>query len=396
MEITERLGKVEDIMSRTFNVVKEDEFLSKVVGMFKEGKAKPTEALIVVDSKGSYKGVLTERMIIRSRLDPKETKVKAVYRPAPKLNPKDDAIEAVILMIENDIKHIPVIEDDNIVGLVADVDVLEIAVKGTFGLKLVKDIMTKEPKVIEERASIASAMALMREEGISRLPVVRGDKLVGIISIHDIVEQVVLPRDKIRFGDFAGNKPKPLSNPVKGVMTKPVITISPNTTLKDAVRLLLEHNIASLIVLDEGKIAGIVTKTDILSAIAQGKRIVKGRLLVQFSFNRMSIDSTEHERMLADMESFARKYSDHLGEGVITVYFKQHREKWRNLPFIHCRIMIKSEGGQYVGISNGWGFSHALQNALEHAERQILRGKEMEREHRFAEEFINKMLELWH
>lgn len=396
MEIAERLGKVEDIMSRTFNVVKEDEILSKVVGMFKEGKAKPTEALIVVDSRGNYKGVLTERMVIRSRLNPKETKVKTVYRPAPKLNPKDDAIEAVIFMIENDIKHIPVIEDNKIVGLVADVDVLKKAVNGTFGLKPVKDIMTKAPKVIEEEASIASAMALMREEGISRLPVVRGDKLVGIVSIHDIIEHVVLPRDKIRFGDFAGDKPKPLSNPVKGIMTKPVITISPNTTLKDAVQLMLEHDIASLIVIDKGRIVGIVTKTDILSAIAQEKRMVKSGLLVQFSLNRMSIDSTEYERMLADMESFARKYSNYLGSGVITAYFKQHREKWRDSPFIHCRIMIKSEGGQYIGISNGWGFSHALQNALEHAERQILKSKEMEREPRFTDEFINKMLELWH
>ncbi|MEM3383496.1 MAG: CBS domain-containing protein [Nitrososphaerales archaeon] len=392
MEFVERLGKVEDIMSRTFNVVKEDEFLSKVIGMFKEGKAKPTEALIVVDSKGNYKGVLTERMIIRSRLDPKKTKVKTVYRPAPKLNPKDDTIEAVILMVDNDIKHIPVIEDSNIVGLVADVNVLEKAVNGPFGLKPVKDIMTKEPKVIEENASIASAMALMREEGVSRLPVVRGDKLVGIVSIHDIVEHVILPRDRIRFGDFAGDKPKPLSNPVKGVMTKPVITISPNTTLKGAVQLMLEHNIASLIVLDKGRIAGIVTKNDILSAIAQEKRLIKRGLLIQFSFNRMSIDSTEYERMLADTDSFARKYSDHLGEGVITVYFKQHREKWRNLPFIHCRIMIKSEGGQYVGVSNGWGFSNALQNALEHAERQILKDKEL----KFAEDFIDKMLGLWY
>jgi CBS domain-containing protein len=394
MGIVERLGKVEDIMVRTFNVVREGEFLSKVIGMFKEGKAGPTEALIVVDSKGNYKGVLTERMIIRSRLNPKETKVKAVYRPAPKINPKDDAIEAVRLMIENDIKHVPVIEDNQIIGLVADVYVLKKAVEGAFGLKPVKDIMTKEPKVIEERASIASALALMREEGVSRLPVVRGDKLVGIISIHDIVEHVVLPKDKIRFGDFAGDKPKPLSSHIKGIMTKPVITISPNTTLKDAVQLMLKHNIASLIVLDKGKIAGIVTKTDILSAIAQERRMVKGGLSVQFSFNRMNIDSTEYERMLADIESFARKYSEYLGTGVLTAYFKQHKEKWRNLPFIHCRIMIKSEGGQYVGVSNGWGFSHALQNALEHAERQILRSKDTEP--RFAEEFINKMLELWY
>jgi CBS domain-containing protein len=392
MEDTEGVGKTSDAMSEEFHVVCEDDALSKAVGIFKDRGAEPTGALIVLDEHGKYRGVLTERMIVRSRLDPKRTKVKAVFMHAPSLGREDSILEAVRLMIENDIKHIPVVEGGKVVGIVTDESIIQKAVSGSFGSTLVKEVMSKEPKVVDEADSIASTLVVMREEGVSRLPVTRRGKLAGIVSMHDIVEHVIKPRDKIRFGDLSGERPRPLSNPIKSIMTKPVITVSPSTSLRDAFQLMLEHKIACLIVLDEGKISGILTKTDILNTIVRRgfKRVEE--LAAQLSLNRMSVDPIEYERMRADIETFARKYSKYLGSGVVTAYFKQHREKWRGNTLIHCRVTVKSGMGQYAGAGEGWGFSYALKNALEHVERRIMKSREMERDARLAEELLNKVL----
>ncbi|MEM1981236.1 MAG: CBS domain-containing protein, partial [Candidatus Hadarchaeales archaeon] len=86
--------EVRDLVSKEFQTIGEEDFLSKAVGMFREGKVRPGGALLVVDGRGKCKGVLTERMIVRSRLDPSKTKVKAVYRPSPFLSPEERVEEA--------------------------------------------------------------------------------------------------------------------------------------------------------------------------------------------------------------------------------------------------------------------------------------------------------------
>jgi CBS domain-containing protein len=380
--------RVRDVMSGEFQTIGEEELLSRAVGMFREGKAEPTGALLVVDGRGRCRGVLTERMIVRSRLDPSRTKVKAVYRSSPLLSPEDPVEEAARLMVENDLKHLPVCENGRLVGVVRDMALLRRMVEGEEGKRPVRELATREVRTIEEDESLSSALVLMREEGVSRLPVTRKGKPVGIITMHDLVVHVVRPRDQLRFGDLAGEKPRPLSNPVRSLMSEPLVSVPPTATVREAVELMEKQDVASVVLLDGGRLEGILTKTDLLSALAKGRE--EEGVYLQLSLGRGEVEDLEYGRMLSDLKAFARKYSPYMKGGTLTVHFKRLKGE-RNRPLVSCRLVLRGKF-QLVGVGEGWGFSQALSSALEHAERRLMRSREIKKDRRLEERFLEKSL----
>jgi len=104
---------------------------------------------------------------------------------------------------------------------------------------------------------------------ISHAPVVSNGKLVGIISIHYFIEHIFQPRQRQTLGEIVGEKVPVLSIPVKGIMTKPVITALPETKLRDAAEKMRKFDISSLVVVRKRRPVGVVTKRDFLEPIAQ-------------------------------------------------------------------------------------------------------------------------------
>ncbi len=113
-----------------------------------------------------------------------------------------------------------------------------------------KDIMSSPVKTVSFDSSIDEASKVMLRYGHSGLPVVKDGILCGIISRRDI--------EKARLHGFG-------SSPVRAYMTKNVITISPETSIKTIEDLLVEHNIGRLPVVCGNKLLGIVTRSDIIA-----------------------------------------------------------------------------------------------------------------------------------
>lgn len=144
--------------------------------------------------------------------------------------------------------------------------------------RMKKTIVTVTPS-----ASLLTAQERMRGHNIRQVPVVSEDgTLLGIVSDRDI-RAAVLPAGLIpgftaeEAGKFMGN------TPVERVMTRKVITATLNDTLEDAIVLLHDFRINALPVVDNmGKIAGIITRTDVLEAFieALGVGEVSSRLEV--------------------------------------------------------------------------------------------------------------------
>ena len=87
----------------------------------------------------------------------------------------------------------------------------------------------------------------MREKGCSGLPVTEGERIVGIISRRDFKRARKSPQMK---------------SPVKAFMTRKVIQISPGSGVTQAVRLMVKHDIGRLPVVDNGKLIGLITRSD--------------------------------------------------------------------------------------------------------------------------------------
>ena len=134
---------------------------------------------------------------------------------------------------------------------------------------LVERCMRFMPYTVEPSDSVAHARALLEEHHIKHLPVIFEERLVGIVSAHD-----VMPRT------FSGRHPKlakaldiyPDRVRVKSVMTTEVRTVKPSDNLGYAAQLMRRAHIGALPVLEDGRLAGIISRSDLLDVLAPGTK----------------------------------------------------------------------------------------------------------------------------
>jgi CBS domain-containing protein len=128
--------------------------------------------------------------------------------------------------------------------------------------------MTHDVAVLNRNDLLVIADDLMNLGRIRHLPVVAddGEEVVGILSQRDLLRGAIARM--IGYGEFAQQKLlKQLS--VKEVMTSRVTTIGPNASAAEAAQLMVDHKIGCVVVVEAGKLAGILTETDILKAYLQ-------------------------------------------------------------------------------------------------------------------------------
>lgn len=127
----------------------------------------------------------------------------------------------------------------------------------------VRNRMTKDPYVISWNASISDAVALMKEKSLKRVPVVEGEKVVGILTLGDINK--VSPTAATSLSVFEINY---LLNKliVKDAMSKKLISIEAEELLESAAVLMREEGISTLPVVENDKLVGIITESDIFDA----------------------------------------------------------------------------------------------------------------------------------
>jgi len=132
---------------------------------------------------------------------------------------------------------------------------------------LVREVMSQPAIVIEWDASILDASALMEEHGVRRLPVVDDENIViGIVSTGDVREATSVYNTA---SPYAPDQDEILLD-VDEAMTAPALTVTPDVTLLTAVRLLVEHKVGGLPVVDaHGRPVGIITDSDIFRLLLQ-------------------------------------------------------------------------------------------------------------------------------
>ena len=128
---------------------------------------------------------------------------------------------------------------------------------------IVRDLMTRDPLTVSIDTPLLEARRMMMERRIRHLLVTDGRRLAGIVTDRDIRLNLPSPATSLSVWEVNYLVAR-LS--VDSVMTRPVITVDPRRDAVAAARIMLEHKIGALPVIDAGTIVGIVTETDILRA----------------------------------------------------------------------------------------------------------------------------------
>ena len=378
---------VKNVFTKSFSTVNENDSVSKCLELFKR---EMPPVIAVLDDKGKYAGVISRRWIIRSRVDPATTKVKTLMRPAPKVSLEFSLSKAAKLMIESGVRQLPVFEKNKLLGFVTDEDIIHGAVTQEWGNTAVEQIMTKAPQVIDGNRSVGAVLSLFREHGVSHVPVVDEGKLVGIVSIHDVIEQVFQPRQRQTLGEIVGEKVPVLSIPTKGIMAKPVITIQLGTSLKEAEKKMHDHDISCLVVLSKERLVGIVTKLDFLEPISQ-LEVPERKLAVQFGVKGVVINPDQQGFMMGEFASFVRKYRGALESGTLFVYIKTHGTNHKGVPLIHCRLQLRTVNGSFFSSGEGFGVESTFRVALDRLDKRLLRSKELAYNPKYARDYLREM-----
>jgi len=378
-----------EVYSQQFNTVLENDSASRCLEGFKKGMP---PVLAVLDDKGLYVGMVSRRSILRTRLDLSRIKVKSLMTTAPEVSLVDSLSRVAKLMIGSGVRQLPVIEKGKLVGFVTDEAVIHAVVGAEWGSNPVESIMTRAPHTLEASRSVGAVLGVMREFGISHVPIMDKGRLTGLVSVQDIVENLYFPPKRMGNMDVAGDRIDTLGVAAKGIMSAPAITVDPKKNLRDCEALMHNHDISCLCVVEGERLVGVVTKLDFLEPISQ-MEIAERRLTIQFGLKDVDISSDQQDFMMAEFDSFSHRFQEAFQLGSLFVYMKSHRgTNMRGTPMVHCRLQFRTTRGSFFAASEGWGIEPTFKVALDRLERRLLRSKELLAYNpRFARDYLRKM-----
>jgi CBS domain-containing protein len=126
--------------------------------------------------------------------------------------------------------------------------------------KSIKDAMTSNPQTVTGEQTVVDAARIMKQEDTGIVPIVDGDRLVGVITDRDIAITVVAE----------GKDPQ--STTVTEVASRDLVTIDPQQDLDEALRLMAQHQVRRLPVVEEdGRLVGILAQADVAEHTSDAK-----------------------------------------------------------------------------------------------------------------------------
>ena len=142
-----------------------------------------------------------------------------------------------------------------------------------------KDIMTSPVHTVTQTTTVESAAQLITAKGVTALPVVdtRGE-LIGMVSEGDLLWHRVPPDPTAHVRRLTSTDPEQRPATVAEVMAWDPYTVRPETDVAEIADLMLQHDVRSIPVVDEGALAGIVSRRDILRTMVRTDEVLRGEV----------------------------------------------------------------------------------------------------------------------
>lgn len=132
---------------------------------------------------------------------------------------------------------------------------------------LVRERMSRQPVTITTETTITEALKVMRQNEVRRLPVLdAAGTMVGIVSEKDLLYASPSPATSLSIYEMHYM----LSTlKVTELMTADVVSVAPDTPLEEAARIMADHKLGGLPVMEDGRLVGIITETDIFTVFLE-------------------------------------------------------------------------------------------------------------------------------
>ena len=174
----------------------------------------------------------------------------------------------------------------------------------------IRDFMSSNVVAVDENTTVHDARKIMEAHNIRRLPVMRKDKLVGLITLRMLLEAAPSPVTALSIHELQYLLAKMT---VKDIMVKKPYTISPDMPAEEALQLAQEMGYGAFPVVENGRLEGIVTESDMVRVMTRvlGLRVKGKRIDLKVSkqfgnMERIMRILDEHKALLLSLMSFQR------------------------------------------------------------------------------------------
>lgn len=257
--------KVRDVMSTELITVDKDQNLKEVLQLMDHHNV----TKLPVTDNGNLVGIVTDGNIADKlgRAHNKHIQTGTLHasgvmtKDFVRAHPDEDLQNLLADVGKPGLTMIPVCQGDQLVGVVTKSDLLRFVESAG----AIADIMTRQLQAVSRGERLVHARRLILDHDIARLPVVEGGHVQGIIAEHEIAAAFA----DLKEADNSVQKATVRDLIVGDSMRAEVITASPETSARDAAKLMMDEHVGALPVVDgSGTIQGIVTRTDLIRTFA--------------------------------------------------------------------------------------------------------------------------------
>jgi CBS domain-containing protein/ribosome-associated translation inhibitor RaiA len=360
--------KAKDVMSKKLIVASPEDTLSDVLGKMRKHDIHE----IPVIEKRRLVGIVSYNTLIKRRSLPLSTKAERIMIASPKIKETDSVPVVAEMMMSTGSRAIPVASKRKLLGIISRADLI----KSIRGMDVLSDVdvgsmMSHSPQCVLETHTIQEARSLMKDLDERSVPVCESSgHLVGVVGVKDLAGYFAREKESETTGDLVGEK-EALEVEVRSLMRTPPITVPPEAKLSEAVSLMIDKDVSSILVTEERQPVGIVTQVDIIEFIASFKRTEE--VLVQ-------ITGLEEEPEVYDaMYERIQKTIDRIG-GILTpkilnIHIAQHHTKGDTSKYT-MRARLTTDRGLFYARHFDWNVHKTLDGLMDQIEDFVKEDKE--------------------
>ncbi len=328
---------------------------------------------IPVGRKGKLDGVVTLRELMKRHSLPPTTKVSTVLVKAPVITPDTALPAAAEQLISTGFRGLPVLKGKKVVGIVSRTDLTR-ALVGTDALQglKIRDFMTPNPQAVSENDTIERAVHVMQSLGERSLPVV--DKNRHLKGAIGMKDVTdIFARPKMRQRyGERAGTEAKVELEVKSVMHAPAVTMGVDGDLPRAADLMLKQNVSSVIITDKDEPVGVVTKLDLMHFLAGLQE--REQLFVEISGLEAEPSET-YDTIYDTVQKEMRRIAQLVTPKTLSLHVQKYKpdgDRWKYS--IRCRFQTAHQ--MYYANHFDWDLHLAIKDLLETLYKRIVKDKE--------------------
>jgi CBS domain-containing protein len=364
--------KAKDIMARNLITVELGEEVSSAIGKMQHHDINEVP---VVSADGKIIGLVNYETLLKKRSIPMSAKVENIMAFPPRVGEDDPVMDIAETMLSSGYRAVPVTEKDFIVGMVSRSDLVGIIPELNILREiLVCEIMTSNPHFIREKETLDQARNLMFRLDVRALPVINGkDELTGVVGLKDLAKLTSQEKNRQTRGDILGGKSSSSKVEVKSIMKTPV-SIGKNARISEAVNLMNQNEISTIIVTEENKPIGIITQYDLIELIASFKH--EEQVFVQIS-GLHEAEPEAYDMMYELIQKSVKRMAKIVTPKVFTIHVhRQDTDGEHAAGNITMSGRMTTEHELFFSTSRDWDLAVALSTMLSQMEKSIRKDKD--------------------